>query len=220
MQRESRRTRLLSCLQRQSQSTAADHRRLESGCIRTCLVKRSACRRASRSRASAPITWVDPAGNNDYNGLSARLEHRFGHGLYFLNSFTWSNALGDSEQALGILHRLPRPPIRRTFTICAAECGPTSFDVKLINVTSVVYDLPFGKGGNLRSQHEPGARRVRRRLGVERHQYRQHGHANQCVLSAVGGATTSRASPSRLSRRGVPAAECLRQRHQPEHSAE
>ena len=47
-----------------------------------------------------PITWVDPAGNNHYNGLSARLEHRFSGGLYFLNSFTWGNAIGDSEQAL------------------------------------------------------------------------------------------------------------------------
>ncbi len=35
-----------------------------------------------------------------YNGFSARLEHRFSRGLYFLNSFTWSKALGDSEQAL------------------------------------------------------------------------------------------------------------------------
>ena len=24
------------------------------------------------------ITWLDPAGNNNYNGLSARFEHRFG----------------------------------------------------------------------------------------------------------------------------------------------
>ena len=39
-------------------------------------------------------------GNNNYNGLSARVEHRFSNGLYFLNSFTWGRALGDSEQAL------------------------------------------------------------------------------------------------------------------------
>ena len=46
------------------------------------------------------ITWVDPAGFGSYNGLSARVEHRFSAGLYFLNSFTWSKALGNSEQAL------------------------------------------------------------------------------------------------------------------------
>ena len=47
-----------------------------------------------------PITWLDPAGDNHYNGLSARVEHRFTKGLYFLNSFTWGKAMGDSEQAL------------------------------------------------------------------------------------------------------------------------
>ena len=46
------------------------------------------------------ITWVDPVGQNDYNGLSVRLEHRFSQGLYLLNSFTWGKAMGDSEQAL------------------------------------------------------------------------------------------------------------------------
>ena len=65
-----------------------------------------------------PITWVDPAGNNNYNGLSVRLEHRLGHGLYFLNSFTWSHAMGDSEQVLGSLHRVARLRIRRTSTTC------------------------------------------------------------------------------------------------------
>jgi hypothetical protein len=91
------------------------------------------------------ITWLDPAGDNDYNGLSVRLEHRFGGGLYFLNSFTWSKALGDSEQALeyfaGYVEANPQN-IRNL----AAERGPSSFDVKFMNTTSVVYRLPFGRG--------------------------------------------------------------------------
>ena len=92
-----------------------------------------------------PITWLDPVGDNDYNGFSARLEHKFGHGLYFLNSFTWGKALGDSEQALeyysGYYEANPQN-IRNL----GAERGPTSFDVKLDNVTSIVYDLPYGHG--------------------------------------------------------------------------
>lgn len=92
-----------------------------------------------------PITWLDPAGSNNYNGFSGRIEHRLGSGLYFLNSFTWSKALGDSEQALeyyaGYYQANPQN-IRNL----AAEKGPTSFDIKLNNVTSVVYQLPFGKG--------------------------------------------------------------------------
>ncbi len=99
------------------------------------------------------ITWLDPAGNNNYNGLSARLEHRFG-GLYLLNSFTWSKALGDSEQALeyypGYYQANPQN-IRNL----AAERGPSSFDVTLIDVTSVVYQLPFGKGRKYASNMNP-----------------------------------------------------------------
>ena len=100
-----------------------------------------------------PITWVDPVGNNNYNGLSARVEHRFADGLYFLNSFTWGRALGDSEQALeyyaGYFEANPQNIHNLT-----AEYGPSSFDVKLNNVTSVVYQLPFGKGRKYGSRPE------------------------------------------------------------------
>jgi hypothetical protein len=92
-----------------------------------------------------PISWVDPAGQESYNGLSARLEHRFSHGLYFLNSFTWSKALGNSEQAL---ESFPGFDVANPQNIrnLAAERGPSSFDVTVMNVTSAVYELPFGKG--------------------------------------------------------------------------
>jgi hypothetical protein len=95
--------------------------------------------------AFGPITWLDPAGKNNYNGLSVRFEHRFSHGLYLLNSFTWSKALGDSEQAL---ETLPGQTVANPQNIrnLAAEYGPSSYDVKLINVTSIVYQLPFGRG--------------------------------------------------------------------------
>jgi hypothetical protein len=92
-----------------------------------------------------PITWVDPAGNNGYNGLSVRFEHRFAQGLYVLNSFTWSHAMGNSEQALEDLSNATVANPQNIYNL-AAEHGPSSFDVKLLNVTSVVYDLPVGKG--------------------------------------------------------------------------
>ncbi len=95
--------------------------------------------------AFGPITWVDPAGDNGYNGLSARLEHRFSHGLYLLNSFTWGKALGDSEQGLEYFSGYVQAN-QQNINNLAAERGPSSFDVKLNNVTSVVYELPFGKG--------------------------------------------------------------------------
>jgi hypothetical protein len=101
-----------------------------------------------------PITWVDPAGNNDYNGLSVRFEHRFSKGLYFLNSFTWSKAMGNSEQALEYYSTNTAANPQNIYNL-AQEFGPTSFDVKSLNVTSVVYDLPFGKGRQYAGKMNP-----------------------------------------------------------------
>jgi hypothetical protein len=91
------------------------------------------------------ITWVDPVGQNNYNGLSVRAEHKFSQGLYLLNSFTWGKAMGDSEQALEYYSSLTGANPQNINNL-VGEYGPSSYDVKLIDVTSIVYDLPFGKG--------------------------------------------------------------------------
>jgi hypothetical protein len=92
-----------------------------------------------------PITWLDPAGDNHYNGLSVRLEHRLAKGLYFQNSFTWGLGIGDSEQALEYYAGYYQANPQNIHDL-AAEVGPSSFDVKFNNVSTVVYQLPFGKG--------------------------------------------------------------------------
>ena len=101
-----------------------------------------------------PITWLYPGGDNHYDGLSARLEHRFSKGLYVLNSFTWGKGMGDSEQALEYFagYYQANPQNIRNL---AAEKGPSSFDVKLNNVSTVVYQLPFGKGRQFGANMNP-----------------------------------------------------------------
>ena len=101
------------------------------------------------------ITWVDPAGNNNYEGMAIHIEHRFTHGLYALNTFAYGKAMGDSEQAL---EYFPSPGFGanpQNIHNLHAEFAPTSFDVKLNNVTSVVYQLPFGKGRMIGSNWGP-----------------------------------------------------------------
>jgi len=97
------------------------------------------------------ITWVDPAGQESYNGLSARLEHRFSSDLYFLNSFTYSKALGNSEQALESPggYFVANPQNIRNLP---GERGPSSYDETLLNTTTFVYQLPFGKGRKFGSE--------------------------------------------------------------------
>ena len=95
-------------------------------------------RRPNQSFGS--ITWVDPAGQSSYNGLSARVEHRFASNFYFLNSFTYAKALGNTEQALE--NNVTVQNIRDLKN----ERGRSSYDVTLLNVSSLVFRAPFGKG--------------------------------------------------------------------------
>src|SRR5262245_6458522 len=91
------------------------------------------------------ITWFNPAGSSKYNGLSVKFERRQAGGFYVLNSFTWSKATGNSEQQLEVHPGLTvaNPQNIRNLD---AEWGPSTYDVKLVNVTSLLYDLPFGRG--------------------------------------------------------------------------
>lgn len=105
-------------------------------------------------QAFGPITWVDPVGDNNYNGFSARFEHRFSRGLYVLNSFTWSKALGDSEQVLEAFAGYQAANPQNIHNL-GPQYGASMFDVKLINVTSVVYELPVGRGRHFGKSMNP-----------------------------------------------------------------
>ena len=121
---------------------------------RTWQVERSVTNSARPCQPTVQSPGSMRAGTSHYNGLSARVEHRFGHGLYLLNSFTWGRAIGDSEQALeyyaGYVEANPQ-----NIHNLGAEAGPSSFDVQFNNVTSVVYQVPFGKGRKYGSNWNP-----------------------------------------------------------------
>jgi outer membrane receptor protein involved in Fe transport len=106
-----------------------------------------------------PITWVDPAGTNNYNGFSARFEQQMRGGLYLLNSFTWSKALGDSEQSLEVYpgYTVANP---QNIHSLSSEYGPSSFDLAVIDVTSMVYQVPFGKGRKFAQNLNPVAEAI------------------------------------------------------------
>ena len=205
-------------LQRKPQPAAADHRRLQSGGSRTTRARAWAYTARVPIPTFGPITWLDPAGDNHYNGLSARVEHRFAKGLYVLNSFTWGKAMGDSEQALEYYAGYYQANPQNIHNL-AAEKGPSSFDVKLNNVTSVVYQLPFGKGRQFGANMNPVVDAVRRRMGTQQHQHRAHGHAARRDLRRDRGQHCQLAF-QRLSRPAVPAPQRDRQRRQPEPLAD
>ena len=85
-----------------------------------------------------------PAGFLSYNALQAKFEHRTGHGLYVLDSFTYSRALDNASGHLDT----PGGDNSRINLLNGGlgERGVSAYNQPLNNVLSIVYDLPYGKG--------------------------------------------------------------------------
>ena len=98
------------------------------------------------------ITWVDGIGNSTYHSLAMRLEKRYSKGLSSLVSYTWSHSIdgganpagsGDGEAGIMDISNL------------RSNTGTSSFDVRQRLVTSLVYELPFGKGKSFGANANP-----------------------------------------------------------------
>jgi hypothetical protein len=84
-----------------------------------------------------------PAGFLSYNALQSKFEHRSGHGLYLLNSFTYSRA---EDNASGHLDTPDGDNSRINLANPLGERGPSAYNQPLNDILSIVYDLPYGKG--------------------------------------------------------------------------
>jgi Carboxypeptidase regulatory-like domain/TonB dependent receptor len=78
---------------------------------------------------------------SNYNALQVRYEQRFVGGLTLLNSFTWSHSLDNASASLE--GNTPSP--QNAFNI-AADYSQSDYNLPVSNVTSLVYELPFGRG--------------------------------------------------------------------------
>ena len=99
------------------------------------------------------ITWFNPAGFSNYNAFQMKLEKRFSGGLTFLNSLVWGKAIDNSGQSLDTNGGNDASP--QDVRNLAAEKGLSNYDQKLTNVTSLVYQLPFGRGQRYGAQIHP-----------------------------------------------------------------
>jgi hypothetical protein len=97
-------------------------------------------------RPIAGFTTIEQSfssGFGSYNALQVKLEKRYNTGLYFLNSFTWSKAI---DNASGHLEANNGDNSRINIRNRASERGLSGYDQPFNNTTSILYDLPFGKG--------------------------------------------------------------------------
>ena len=89
-------------------------------------------------------------GFGSYNALQAKVEKRYSRGLYFINSFTWSKAI---DNAPGHLENYDGDSSRINMYNPKSERGISSYDQPFNNTTSVLYDLPFGRGRHFNIQN-------------------------------------------------------------------
>lgn len=91
----------------------------------------------------ATITTILPTGNSEYHALQTKVERRFRNGLGLLNSFTWSNAM---DNYCGFMEAPNNCGLQDWRSNLRGEWARSAFDQPLTNVTSVVWQLPVGRG--------------------------------------------------------------------------
>ena len=78
---------------------------------------------------------------SNYNALQVKYEQRMVAGLTVLNSFTWEHSLDNASASLE--GNTPSP--QNGYNL-AADYAQSDYNLPLANVTTIVYELPFGRG--------------------------------------------------------------------------
>jgi hypothetical protein len=92
------------------------------------------------------IQWVQDGGNGSYNSLSVKATRRFSQGFSVIGSYSWAKSI-DTTSGIRVQGFDTLYPQNSYCLSC--ESGPSAFDTKHRIVTSVLYDLPVGKGKRL-----------------------------------------------------------------------
>jgi hypothetical protein len=82
-------------------------------------------------------------GFSTYHALQWKIEKKYSSGLYLLNSFTWSKAI---DNAAGHLESFNGDNSRVNYLNLAADKALGSYNQPVNNTTTVVWELPFGRG--------------------------------------------------------------------------
>jgi hypothetical protein len=90
-----------------------------------------------------PILEEETSSSSIYHALLVRLQKSFSANLSFINSFTWSKSIDDSDVPLQDLYQSPGPQDERNLKL---ERGLSAFDIRKRFTSGIVYTLPFGTG--------------------------------------------------------------------------
>ena len=85
-----------------------------------------------------------PGASSNYNAITIQVDREFGNGLMFTTAYTGSKGLDNSASSVSYLG--PSGSTYANQYNSRGEYSISPFDVSRIFASSVVYDLPFGKG--------------------------------------------------------------------------
>ena len=91
-----------------------------------------------------------PLVNANYNSLQVQMERRFSNGFSLLTAYTWGHAIDNGPSQVDTV------VVPQNAYDFAAERGNSAFDIRNRFVTSVLYELPFGKGKPLLADSRVG----------------------------------------------------------------
>ena len=100
-----------------------------------------AARRPIQGYDYIQISWG--GGFSTYHGLQWKVEKKYAAGLYLLNSFTWSKTM---DNAGGHLETANGDNSRVNFNDMRNEKALGSYNQPLNNTSTVVWEVPYGKG--------------------------------------------------------------------------
>jgi len=87
---------------------------------------------------------------SNFNALQVKYEQRFVGGLTLLNSFTWEHSLDNASASLE--GNTPSPQDGNNIK---ADYGESDYNLPVANVTSLVYEVPVGRGHRFLSTANP-----------------------------------------------------------------
>jgi hypothetical protein len=83
---------------------------------------------------------------SNYNSLQVKYEQQFVGGLTLLNTFTWGHSLDNASASLE--GNTPSPQDGNNIR---ADYAQSDYNLPVANITSLVYELPFGRGRHFAS---------------------------------------------------------------------
>ena len=126
----------------------------------SCLTNNSTCLTVQQRRPLQTFAGIEiafGAGDSIYHALQVKLEHRYASGLYLLNSFTWSHAI---DNASGTLENNNGDTNFLTYTNPNYDRSRSGYDQPFNDTTSVIYDLPYGRGRRFGGSANPVMRGI------------------------------------------------------------